>query len=149
MSEKLKHILTTDGELYHAGRNWVKRDVKYISRVWKNGRWRYTYPEIESSVQRAKSTIDKAYASNKRKVDKATVLADKYVRDKTGLTALKKYKKASSAVQYTTGHANKVAQAKKSAAQKELMNTPVGKLKNGTSKVKRGVAKVQVWLGVN
>ena len=43
-NNRFKKYLAHSDELYHRGiKGWSKKDHKYISRFWKNGKWFYVY----------------------------------------------------------------------------------------------------------
>lgn len=143
-----KYVLTSDGKLYHAfnGKGWQKKDAKYISREFKNGRWVYTYPEDKNSLKnRTKRAINRVkFEANK---------LSRKVQYKTGITQAKQYEKVSQQAAKTGGILNERALKDKHEAKKQLMNTPVGKLQNASANVKRridkGAAKVAYLLGAN
>lgn len=155
MAHENKYVLTADGKLYHAATNsngWQKKNAKYISREWKNGRWVYTYPEDQNSL---KNRLKNAVTATKKNVTAKVNTATKPIQDKTGITAAKSYKKASdtAATVASTSARSEAALKQKHEAKKQLMNTPIGKIQNATGNAKRqienGATKVANWLGAD
>jgi hypothetical protein len=70
-------MIVPSDELYH----WKKKDAKYITREWKNGRWQYTYADAAKDTKK-NPTARAAYntwqkQANSAKVKNITVVEGK------------------------------------------------------------------------
>ena len=110
-----------NNEFYHAGPSSgsSRKDHKYLSREWKNGRWNYQYDQPKSKVSGGKSKD--AAAAAVRFIAKDA--ADKY-KTKIGRKATNRIKKAGSAINTVGIGKNAVDAAKKASSAYNAKNQP-------------------------
>lgn len=114
------------GYLEHSakGTTWRKEAAKYLSRVWKNGKWVYTYKDFQKDIG---ITARKKYKYNQ---DRANVNAKASQKPEYA-----KYKSAF--YERAKGH-----RRTEKEAEREYASTPLGKLESTIKKGQNTIAKL-------
>ena len=106
------------------GTSWRKKGAKYLSRIWKNGRWVYTYKDLQKDLG---ITARRKY---------------KYYQDRANVNA-----KASQKPEYAKFKSYNYERAKglrrtENEAKREYANTPLGKLESTINKGQDTIKKL-------